>query len=153
MILFRPSIVCIVTFFLSLGFHLAFAESSLTLLDATFADGVSNRQPQNRVTSFPLVGRNGQSRLWFWFKTHCTPPCRKDGALSSKIPLMVKWAYKEQDMFVVKQTVRLTVEHTNWRTWAYKQHLKPGTWQVVIFSDQGPVCLQDQCHFQVEVTE
>lgn len=149
----RPFIVCISLLFLTVGFDATWAESSLTLLDATFTEGVSSRQPHNRVTSFPLAGRNGQSRLWFWFKIHCPDLCRDDGALSLKIPIMVKWAYKEQDMFVVKRTVRLTVENTNWRTWAYKQHLKPGTWRVVIFSDQGPICLKEQCHFEVEVTE
>ena len=153
MIFFRSIIISITTFLLCLVFHTALAESSLTLLDATFTDGVSNRQPQNRVTSFPLGEGNGQSRLWFWFKIQCTDLCQKDGELTPKVPIMVKWAYKEREMFVVKRTVRLTVESTSWRTWAYKQHLKPGTWQVVIFSEQGPVCLQDRCQFLVEVTK
>ncbi len=134
------------------GIRPALAEPTLTLLDATFTEGVLNREPQNRVSTFPLAGRNGQSRLWFWFKIQCTDRCQKNEGRSVKVPIMVKWAYKEDEMFVVKRTVRLTVENTHWRTWAYKQHLKPGTWQVVIFSEQGPVCLQERCYFQVEVT-
>ncbi len=128
------------------------AESPMKLLDATFTDEIVNREPRTRLTSFTLGEQPDRARLWFWFQVHCGELCLDGQNSGLKIPIMVKWAYEQDKMFVVKRTVPLTVESMTWRTWAYKENLKPGTWQVVIFSQEGPVCLEEQCEFMVQVT-
>ena len=69
------------------------------------------------------------------------------------IPIYVKWAHREGDTFVVRDTIPLTVRGVQWRAWTYKEHLTPGTWRVAVFTEEGPVCLNDQCEFTVQVGE
>lgn len=127
------------------------AESPMVLLDAAFTDQVLDREPGQRLTTFTLGANPTQARLWFWVRIHCGDLCLAGGAASPKVPIMVKWAFQEGDRYLVHRTVRLTVESMTWRTWAYKESLKPGRWRVVVFNDQGPVCLDEQCEFHVDV--
>ena len=123
----------------------------MVLLDAAFTDQVVDRQPARRLTTFTLGENPKQARLWFWVRIHCGDLCLDGGAASHKVRIMVKWAFQEGDRYLVHRTVPLTVESMTWRTWAYKENLKPGRWQVVVFNDHGPVCLDEQCEFHVDV--
>lgn len=133
------------------SFTYTYAEPPLRLTDATFTDEVVNRQPRNRLSSFSLGERGSQARLWFWFRVRCGDGCQDGATLRPRVRIFVKWAHHEDGKFIVKRTVPLTVEGLAWRTWAYKQNLQPGTWRVAIFTEQGPICLGDQCDFTVEV--
>lgn len=129
------------------------AEPLLRLTDAAFTDGVVNRQPRNRLTSFSMGEQGRQARLWFWFRIRCGDICGEDSMPQPKIPIFVKWAHRQDGKFIVKRTVPLTVKGSAWRTWAYKQNLEPGTWRVAVFAEHGPLCLGDQCVFTVEVKQ
>lgn len=128
------------------------AVSPLRLSDATFTEDVVNRQPSKRVTTFSLGEQGGDARLWFWFRVNCAGACLAGSTHNPRIPIFVKWAYHQDGKFIVKSTVPLRVQGDNWRTWAYKQNLTPGTWLVAVFSEEGVVCLDHQCDFTVEVT-
>ena len=126
-------------------------ESPFMLTDATFTDDVVNRQPHNRLKTFNIGTRGAHARLWFWFRVNCGEACLEETGTRPSTRIWVKWAYDEDGVFMVKRTVPLTVHGPNWRTWAYKRNLRPGTWRVAIFSEQGPLCLGAQCDFSVEV--
>ena len=129
---------------------LASTEVPLTITDATFTDSVTAREPGDRLTSFTL-GEEESSRLWFWFRLECGDACLREPDAAPAIPIYVKWAHQEGDTFVVRDTIPLTVRGVQWRAWTYKEHLMPGAWRVAVFTEEGPVCFQDQCEFTVHV--
>lgn len=129
----------------------AAAEPPLSLTDATFTDRVEARQPGARLTSYNLPAETAP-RLYFWFRLECGSACLEEPGATPEIPIYVKWAHEERDAFVVKDTIPLTVRGRQWRAWTYKENLEPGTWRVAIFTEEGPVCLEDQCQFTVQVT-
>lgn len=131
---------------------IADAVSPLELTDATFTDDVVNREPNQRLSSFSLRDRGDDARLWFWFRVHCGNACHDTVVRNPQIPIYVKWAYHQDGKYIVKRTVPLKVQGSNWRTWAYKQNLSPGTWLVAVFGEEGVVCLGSQCEFTVQVT-
>lgn len=124
----------------------------LTMTDATFTDSVTGREPGDRLTSFTL-GEEESSRLWFWFRVECAEACIRESEVIPDIPIYVKWAHREGDTFVVRDTIPLRVQGLQWRAWTYKEHLAPGAWRVAVFTEEGPVCFQDQdqCEFTVHV--
>lgn len=129
----------------------ASTDAPLSLTDATFTDSVTARQPGERLTSFAL-GEEESSRLWFWFRVECGEACIREPEVTPDIPIYVKWAHREGGTFVVRDTIPLRVRGVQWRAWTYKEHLVPGTWRVAVFTEEGPVCFQDQCEFTVHVT-
>lgn len=131
---------------------LASTDAPLTITDATFTDSVAAREPGDRLTSFTL-GEEESSRLWFWFRVECGDACIREPEVTPDIPIYVKWAHREGDTFVVRDTIPLTVRGVQWRAWTYKEHLTPGTWRVAVFTEEGPVCLHDKCEFTVQVGE
>lgn len=128
----------------------ASTEAPLSITDATFTDSVTAREPGDRLTSFRL-GEEESSRLWFWFRVECGEGCIREPEVTTDIPIYVKWAHREGDTFVVRDTIPLTVQGVQWRAWTYKEHLVPGTWRVAVFTEEGPVCFHDQCEFTVHV--
>lgn len=126
------------------------AQALLVLSDATFTDSVTDREPGERLTTFSLAGEE-PARLWFWFRVECQAACLPEPGVVPEVPIYVKWAVREGDTFVVKDTIPLTVRGLRWRAWTYKEHLQSGSWRVAVFTDEGPVCLEDQCQFTIEV--
>lgn len=129
----------------------ASTDAPLSITDATFTDSVTAREPGDRLTSFTL-GKGESPRLWFWFRMECGEGCLREPGVAPDIPIYVKWAHREGDTFVVRDTIPLTVRGLQWRAWTYKEHLAPGTWRVAVFTEEGPVCFHEQCEFTVHVT-
>jgi len=143
-------LLCSLVFFVSSE---AQGATGLTLLDATFAERISDRQPQTRLTSFSLGGRSGPARLWFWFQLSCVDECLEQVITNGKITVTLHWYFDTGGGLSSKLITPLEVKAGTWRTQGFKQDLKPGTWKVVVHFENARVCLKDdQCEFSVEVT-
>jgi len=130
------------------------AEHGLTLADATFTTGVSNRQPDDRIMSFSITARSRGTLLWFWFQARCSGLCLDQLAREQRLPLDVYWYFDTGGDLIGEPPVQLAIEGPEWRTWTNKEHLRPGTWRIVVWFENERLCLSDEtCEFTVEVTQ
>ena len=58
------------------GWGDAYAVNGLTLVDASFALRIADREP-SRVSQSVRLGSLGDSRLWFWLHLTCTGACEQ----------------------------------------------------------------------------
>ena len=132
------------------GLGEAYAMNGLTLVDASFASRIADRDP-SRVSHSVRIGSLEDSRLWFWLHLTCTEECEQKIAKKGHVKIFLDW-YLEEDGILKKQaSLPLKVKAPTWRTWAVKL-VKPGAWVVVIRAEDSQwVCLKDRCDFAVEV--
>lgn len=124
----------------------------LTISDATFTDGVADRTPLARLTSFRMGDKGVRARLWFWFQVDCIEECLEHLSEKQRIPIRLHWYYDTGGGLSQKLVVPLTIDGPRWRTWGHKEGLKPGTWKVIIHTEAGRLCLvTGPCEFDVEV--
>jgi hypothetical protein len=124
----------------------------LHLEDVAFTQSVVNRQPVERLTTFVMDGMGSKARLHFWFMAGCADQCVDHLKSDEKIPVTLYWYLDTGPVQILKDRIPLTVESTEWRTWGYKENLKPGTWRVEVRSENMKLCrLDNTCLFTIEV--
>ncbi len=132
------------------GWGDAYAVSGLTLVDASFASRITDRQP-SRVSQSVRVGSLEDSRLWFWLHLACTGACEQKIAKKGHVKIFLDWYLEEEGILKKQSSLPLNLKASTWRTWAVK-HMKPGAWVVVIRAEDSQwVCLKDRCDFAIEV--
>jgi hypothetical protein len=147
--LFRVIILtCCASFFHGLG--TAHAVTDLTLIDASFASRIVDREP-SRVSRSVRVGSLADSRLWFWLHVGCTGECEEKVATKGHVRIFLDWYLEEEGILKKQASLPLNVKGTTWRTWAVKR-VKPGAWVVVVRAEDSQwVCVDDRCDFPITV--
>ena len=126
------------------------AMDDLTLLDASFASQVVDRNPV-RVSHSYRLGLLTDGRLWFWLQVTCTGECKQKMDEKGHVDIFLDWYLEENGILKQQATLPLQVKETTWRTWAVKR-VKPGSWVVVVRAEDSQwVCLKDQCDFPIKV--
>lgn len=124
----------------------------LHLEDVAFTQRVVNRQPADRLTSFAMGNTGSTARLYFWLMAGCADQCLDHLQSDEKIPVTLYWYLDTGPIPILKDRIPLTVEGTEWRTWGFKENLKPGTWRVEVRSEDVKLCRLDKaCLFTIEV--
>ena len=125
------------------------AAGGLSLIDASFATQIDDRQPARISTSVSLPA--GEENLLFWMEFACTRLCGQQLAEAGEVTVFLEW-YKEEGGHLLKQaSMPLNVKGTLWRTWGSKR-VTAGTWvSVVRAEDFSWVCLREQCFFSIAV--
>lgn len=134
------------------GLETAHAVNDLTLVDASFASRVINRNP-TRVSQSVRVGSLEDSHLWFWLHVSCTGECEEKMAKKGHVKIFLDWYLEEEGILKKQASLPLNVKGGTWRTWAVKR-VKPGAWVVVARAEDSQwVCLENRCDFGIEVKE
>jgi hypothetical protein len=132
------------------GWGDAYAVNGLTLVDASFALRIADREP-SRVSQSVRLGSLEDSRLWFWLHLTCTGACEQKIAKKGHVKIFLDWYLEEEGILKKQASLPLNLKAPTWRTWAVKQ-MKPGAWVVVIRAEDSQwVCLKDRCDFAIEV--
>jgi Protein of unknown function (DUF2914) len=121
---------------------------TITITDATFTDTIQQREPQSRLTVVELKGAP-EIKLGFWVKLACHANC-PDATTPQQ--LVLKWSLDAGDGMELQREQPLMMGGASWRTWAWKEHVDAGKWQVELFANDTPVCKVDKtCAFTIEV--
>jgi len=130
----------------------AHAMNDLTLLDASFASQVLDRNPARVSESYRL--RSGaDAGLWFWLHVSCTGECKQTMDKKGHVNIFLDWYLEENGVLKKQASLPLQVKATQWRTWAVKR-VKPGAWVVVVRAEDSQwVCLKERCDFSIDVKD
>lgn len=122
----------------------------LSLIDASFATEIHDRQPERVETSLSIPASES-SNLSFWMELACTGFCEQRLAEEGQVTIFLEW-YKEEDGLLLKRaSTPLDVKGTHWRTWGRKR-VSTGKWVAVVRAeDSSWVCLGEQCYFSIAV--
>src|SRR5687768_8259302 len=110
--------------------HVPFhSAGSLSLVDASFATGIHDREPARVSTSLSMPASE-LSDLSFWMEFACTGICSQYLADEGQVTVFLEW-YKEESGLLLKQaSTPLHVKGTRWRTWGTKR-VGVGNWVAV----------------------